>query len=253
MTIQGETSSTADVVQSIWLGPVTTMERLVIASFIAHGHRFHLYSYDEPRDLPAGTVLRDARDVLPVNWVLRDSRGTLSGFADAFRYKLLLERGAWGVDMDTVCLRPFDFTDEYVFVWEPDRTMSNGVVRVPPGSDVMRYAWERARAYRPRRRPLPRKRLPWCAIGPPLMAEAVEACRLSDRAVEPAVFYLLDYPEWEELLRPNGAMPVDRDTKAVDLWNSMWELAGRDKDATYPHDCLYEQLKRRYLNTGPTE
>ena len=38
MAIQGQASSDATaVVQSIWLGPLSVMERLVIASFIAIG------------------------------------------------------------------------------------------------------------------------------------------------------------------------------------------------------------------------
>ncbi len=39
----------------------------------------------------------------------------------------------------------------------------------------------------------------------------------------------------------------DPATHAVHLWNSMWALAGKDKDAVYPPECLYETLKRRYL------
>src|SRR4051794_210251 len=91
MTIQSQPSSTSDaIVQSIWLGPLSTLERLAIASFTANGHEFHLYSYDEVEDLPAGAVLMDASEVLPSNWVFRDSRGSFSGFSNPFRYKLLL-------------------------------------------------------------------------------------------------------------------------------------------------------------------
>ncbi len=35
-------------------------------------------------------------------------------FANFFRYKLLLEKGGWFVDSDTICMRPFDFDNEYV-------------------------------------------------------------------------------------------------------------------------------------------
>ena len=110
MAIQGQSSTDATaVVQSIWLGPLSVMERLVIASFGANGHEFHLYTYDQLDDLPGGAVLKDAREVLPAKWVLRDSRGSFAGFSDVFRYKLLLEKGGWWVDMDTVCLQPWRF------------------------------------------------------------------------------------------------------------------------------------------------
>jgi hypothetical protein len=251
MAIQDQASSDATaVVQSIWLGPLSVMERLVIASFGANGHEFHLYTYDQLEDLPGRAVLKDAREVLPAKWVLRDSRGSFAGFSDVFRYKLLLEKGGWWVDMDTVCLQPWRLTNEYFFVREPDLTISAGVIHAPPGSDVMRRGWERSQAYRPRRLPFLRKRLPWMALGPNLLGELVEACGLAGHAVDPAAYYPLDWSEWEELVKPDGVTRIDEETKAVHLWNSMWALAGRDKNATYPHDCLYEQLKRRYLGAG---
>lgn len=234
-------------VQSLWLGPLSVMERLVLASFVANGHEFHLYSYSEIEGLPEGVVIRDADEVLGPEWIVRDGRGTIASFADVFRYKLLLERGGWWVDMDVVCVSPFDFADEYVLAFEPDRTLGTDVIRVPPESDVMRYAWDRSRRYGPRRWPLPRKRLPWGAVGPSLFAEAVDACELSAHAVGPEVFNPIDWPDWETVLAPGRSVSLDDRTKAVHVWNYMWAQAGRDKDASYPEDCLYEQLKRRYL------
>jgi hypothetical protein len=251
MTIPGQASSnsTRAPVQAFWLGPLSTMERLAIASFVANGHPFHLYTYEELDGVPEGAVIKDGREVLPYSWRFRDSHGTFSGFANAFRYKLLFERGGWWIDMDMVCLAPLEFADEYVFGLEPDLTVGSSIILVPPGSDLMRYAWERSRALRPWWRRLIRRRQPWGTTGPALFGEAVEACGLSDRALEPAVFYPIDYPEWEEVLKPGVTLP-DSDTKAIHLWNLLWDLNGRDKDATYPHDCLYEQLKRRYLGNG---
>jgi Alpha 1,4-glycosyltransferase conserved region len=225
------------------------MERLTMASFVANGHEFHLYCYEEPEgDLPEGVMIRDARDVLPPSWQCRDSRGSLSGFANLFRYKLLYDRGGWWVDMDIVCVSPFDFADEYVFALEPDQTIGNDVIRVPPGSDMMQYAWDRSRRYGPRPWPLPRKRMPWGAVGPSLFADAVRACDGSAHAVAPEVFNPIDWPDWEMVLRAHPPVRLDDQTKAVHLWNAMWGLAGRDKNASYDSDCLYERLKRRYLS-----
>jgi hypothetical protein len=64
------------------------------------------------------------------------------------------------------------------------------------------------------------------------------------------VFYPVDYPDWEKLLTPGAASLEDGEAKAIHLWNSLWDLNDRDKDATYPHDCVYEQLKRRYLGAA---
>lgn len=238
-------SQPLDKVQAFWLGPMSTMERLVIGSYVAHGHEFHLYSYEEIDGLPPGAVLKDAEEILPFRSRYRDSRGTFAGFSDAFRYKLLLDRGGWWVDMDAVCIAPFDFDEEYVFGLEPDMTMAAGVIRVPPDSEVMRYAWERSQAARSRWRRITRRPLAWGEIGPPLLAEAVEACGLSEYAVQPGVFYPFDWPEWDIVLKPG--VPFPEEAKSIHLWNGLWTVKGGDKDATYPQDCIYEQLKRRYL------
>jgi hypothetical protein len=235
------------------MGPLSAMERLSIASFIANGHAYHLYSYDELENVPRGAVLKDAREVLPADWLFLDSRGTYAGFSNAFRYKLLLDRGGWWVDTDMVCLRPLDFSNEYVFAREPDfTTIGSGAIRVPTGSAVMRYAWDRVQAFRPRRRPFRRKRHPWGATGPALLGEAVEAHELSDRAMEPAVFNPVDWTAWEDVLKPDGVAQFGEETRTVHLWSAMWAVARRDKNATYPQGCLYEQLKRRYLGSGLT-
>ena len=34
---------------------------------------------------------------------------------------------------------------------------------------------------------------------------------------------------------------------AVHLWNEMWRDSGQDKNAAYDPECLYEQLKKKYL------
>ncbi|HEX3142802.1 MAG TPA: hypothetical protein VHQ64_02450, partial [Pyrinomonadaceae bacterium] len=37
------------------------------------------------------------------------------------------------------------------------------------------------------------------------------------------------------------------DAYAIHLWNSYWQFAPQDKNADYHPDCIYEQLKRKYL------
>jgi len=92
------------------------MEQLSICSFLLNGHDYHLYIYDHVKNIPAGTVIRDANEVLPAARIFQyKHRPSYAGFANLFRYKLLFERGGWWVDTDTICLKAFDFHDEYVF------------------------------------------------------------------------------------------------------------------------------------------
>jgi Alpha 1,4-glycosyltransferase conserved region/Glycosyltransferase sugar-binding region containing DXD motif len=219
------------------------MERLSISSFLAHGHEYHLYAYDHVENAPHGTTFKDAATILPRDWMFMDSRGTPSGFSNFFRYKLLLERGGWWVDSDIVCLQPFDFEDPTVLSLEPDLTIGSAVIRMPPQSDVMARAWDECAA-------LDRRNVPWGAVGPSLLIRIVEELGLTGTALAHKVFFPFDWRDWQRVLDPDVEWEFDPMTRSIHLWNSMWSLAGSNKDAIYPSRCLYERLKTRYCEAA---
>src|ERR1041385_9133847 len=104
------------IIQSFWAGPrLSVMEQLSIRSFLAHGHRFHLYTCGQVENLPAGTVVRAAKEILPevaasADGELAASEGSLVA---GFRFALLHRCGGWWTDLDNVCMRPLDFSDEH--------------------------------------------------------------------------------------------------------------------------------------------
>ena len=85
------------VIQSLWVGGrLSTMEQLCIRSFQAHGHEFVLYVYEATDGVPPGTVVMDANDIIPASRIFTyREHSTYAGFANFFRYKLLLEKGGW--------------------------------------------------------------------------------------------------------------------------------------------------------------
>lgn len=233
-----------EAVQSLWIGPrLSTMERLCIRSFLANGHGFDLYTYGPVEGVPPGVVLRDANEILPESRIFRYSnRDSVAGFANYFRYKLLLERGGWWVDTDVICLKPFDFSGDSVFASERSGSReirSSAVIRVPRGSEFARYAWTACESRDP-------ARIEWGETGPRLVTEAVDALGLHPFVRSVATFCPIDYQQWEHVLRPNGTAILP-ETHAVHLWHEMWRLAGRSRDAAYPDSCLYEDWKRRLL------
>jgi hypothetical protein len=230
-----------DLIQTLWIGPrLSTMERLSIQSFLRHGHQVHLYTYGEVDGVPAGTVLRDGREILPAEriFVYRE-QNSVSGFSNFFRYKLLLERGGWWVDTDMICLRPFAFEGEHVFGSELSKGVphvNRGAITAPPGSEAMAFAWESCNSKDPRS-------LRWGETGPKLMLEVVERFALQHAVQPPDVFCPIPYTEWHRLLDPHPpALPAA--SVAIHLWNEMWRRSGVDKDAEFEGGCLYEQLKR---------
>lgn len=238
------------IIQGLWIGQELSMlEQLSIASFLLNGHEFHLYVYDDLKNVPEGTVLKAADEILSAERIFQyKDQPTYAGFANFFRYKLLLERGGWWVDMDTICLRRFDFPEAHVFSSEVDKgleVITSGIIKAPAGSGVMAYAWEVCQGKKP-------EQLVWGETGPRLMGEAVRKFSLEHFTKPHNVFCPLAYDEWQKVLDPEPALSLqdDQDVYAIHFWNEKWRAAGYDKNGQYSEACLYEQLKRKYLGVG---
>lgn len=233
------------IVQGLWVGTeLSVMEQLSVASFLRNGHEYHLYVYDDIKNIPAGTVIRDASEILPASRIFQyKDFPTYAGFANFFRYKLLLERGGWWVDTDTICLKAFDFHDKHVFATEKigeREVVTSGIIKAPRGSRVMAYAWEVCQNKNP-------EQLVWGETGPKLMGEAVREFSLEKYVTPYHVFCPIGYWEWRKVLDPAAGVLFDGNAHAIHLWNEKWRAAGEDKNAQYHEACLYEQLKRKYL------
>lgn len=233
------------IIQGLWIGhELSVMEQLSIASFLHNGHEYHLYVYDELKNVPAGTVIKNAREIMPSERIFQyKDYPTYAGFANFFRYKLLLERGGWWADVDMICLRPFDFPEAYIFSSEIDKgveVVTSGIIKAPAGSEVMAYAWEVCQRKEP-------DQLAWGETGPRLIGEAVSRSSLEKYKKPHYVFCPLGYYEWGKVLQPELDPPLDKGAYAIHLWNEKWRAAGQDKNAQYPETCLYEMLKRSYL------
>jgi glycosyltransferase involved in cell wall biosynthesis len=141
------------VIHGMWIGSrLSRLELLTITSFIRQGHDFNLWAYDDiETPLPPGCTLRDAQKIMPRKMLFRRrdndpetgiGAGSLSGVSsDLFRYRLLHEQGGIWVDMDVTCLRPFTFTEPYLF--RAHRVGAAGsILKAPRGCKVMQLAYE---------------------------------------------------------------------------------------------------------------
>lgn len=229
-------------IQSLWIGgELSPMEQLSVASFLAHGHEYHLYSYGEVDNLPEGAILKSAEAILPRAAVFQYRKHpSYSAFSNFFRYILLLQKGGWWADTDVVCLKPFAFDEPYVFASERihgGEVAASAVIKAPAGSEIMAFNCHLCLAS-----PDPAAAA-WGQFGPKLMARAISRFDLSPFLLPASVFCPFSYDEWETLLTP-GDITFAEETRAVHLWNEMWRRSGRDKNAAYDPDCLYERLKR---------
>jgi glycosyltransferase involved in cell wall biosynthesis len=145
------------IVHGMWVGnALSRLELLTLSSFLHFGHDFHLWAYDEiATPLPKGVRLRDASEIIPRQRVFRKTdydpetgvgKGSYGApFSDLFRYRLLHEHGGIWVDMDVTCLRPFDFSEDYIF--RSHRIGAVGsIIKCPRGSPLMRDTYEEVSA-----------------------------------------------------------------------------------------------------------
>ena len=236
-----------EIVQGLWIGSqLSRMEQLSISSFLKSGHEYHLYIYDDVKNIPQGTVVKNGGEILPASLVFQyKEHKSYSGFSNLFRYKLLLEKGGWWVDSDLVCLKPFDFVEDYVFSSEQacgQQLINCGAIKAPAGSDVLAFAWDTARGKDP-------TKLVWGEIGPKLLGQAVREFSL-ERYVQPCdVFCPIGYADWADILDPAATKDFGGTTYAVHLWNEFWRRNGQNKNKRYDPKCLYEKLNRAFCES----
>jgi hypothetical protein len=233
------------VVQSLWVGDaLSPVERTVIASHLQRGHQFHLYTYGPVANVPTGTVVKDGREILPASEIFCYQRGagkgSVSAFSNCFRYKLLAERGNWWVDMDVVCLLPFDFAADYVFAGEKRMNgtvaATTCVMRAPQGSPLMSQCFARSWA-------VDRATVEWGQIGPALLNTCVNELGLQRYVMPSTTFCPLHTWQVQRLFDVSNKIDITH-SHAIHLWNEMWRSGGYNKFGSYPGQSLFSCLKR---------
>ena len=242
------------VVQSLWIGDqLSNLEILSINSFIKHGHQYHLYVYEIPENLPANVILKDASKILSKAEVFEDReiKNSYAGYSNIFRYKLLLENGGFWVDTDIICLKKFDFKQNYVFALQRDSDgidkVNGGVMKVPSNSEFAKYCLELSVEKA-------KTKYRWGHLGPILLFEAVNKFDLSHFSKPYYVFNPIDWMDFNDIINDNEFIKrIKLNLKlffysySVHIWNSIWNRRNLNKNMDYPQNSLYEYLKRKYL------
>jgi hypothetical protein len=234
--------------QTLWIGSrLSVLERLSLTSFAQNGHTVHLYVYDDVEGVPEGVLCRDARRIVAEDCIFRygpeadAAAGSLAGFANMFRYKLLLDRGGWWFDTDIVCLRRVDVREAYCFAFEDDVSINNGFLRAPKGSPLMKVLYETAAAKG--------TKLKFGETGPTLLTEVVTGSDYERFVLPREAVYPIWYTEWAKAFDedPGDIYWNQLDgAYTVHLWNEFLRQQRIDKDGEFPPTSVFERLKRRY-------
>lgn len=244
------------IIQSLWIGGrLSAMERLSIRSFLAKGHVYHLYAYGEVEGIPEGAVVRDGNEILASDRIfVYKKEKSHAGFANLFRYKLLLERGGFWVDTDVVCLKPYRFSEDLVFgrgkheVFPGGKswTYGNSVLGAKPGSGFISRCLEYADAQDP-------QSLEWGQTGPKLVTRLIRELGLEDNAQPQNVFNCITSNKWHQFIHPKASHSLalwclikTKGAYSLHFFNEMWRSHGKDKNQSYPGHTIYERLKRLY-------
>ncbi len=115
------------IIQGLWIGDkLSPFEYASIKSWLNNGFEYHLYIYDCLENIPNGTTIKDANEILPRD-TIKLYRECYSIFADVFRYKLLLDKGGIWADCDLYCIRNFNIDKQYCFLTE--KTIKEGAFK----------------------------------------------------------------------------------------------------------------------------
>ena len=235
------------LVQSFWYGKeLSNIEVLCINSFLKTGHIFHLYCYENVKNVPNGTVIKDASEILNKEDIFfyggKDQKGSVSAFSNMFRYKLLLDKGGYWVDMDMVCLRQLDINKKYVFSSEVDingkEYINAGIIKVPKNSDFAKYAYQYTKDVN-------KDMLKWGKIGPNLVSETVKKYNLLKYVRRPEFSCPLHYCHLLKIIE-NDDITMYKNTYCIHMWNQWWNRLNLDKNGIYKSSSFFEKLKNRY-------
>jgi hypothetical protein len=216
-------------------------------SFVATGHSVHLYTYDAIDNVPQGVILRDASKILPPSAIFRNrlgkGKGSLAGFSDLFRYKLLLDEGGWWVDTDVFCLKPFDFSAPYVFGAE-EKPVASGIIKMPRGCRLAEMCYESARRVDP-------GTITWNELVN-ILERSIRELDLMSFVLPKETFSPIVWRDVPDYVRGTKHFVPSPQSHAVHLYNEMWRRNSLDKWSRYPQSSVLNVLYR-YAKLGDEE
>jgi Alpha 1,4-glycosyltransferase conserved region len=240
--------------RSFWYrGSLSPYEHLCLKSFIAKGHDFTLYSYDEI-EVPKGVKLENASSIFSEKDVffhkLGPEAGSVSPFSNWFRYKLLSDFGEWWTDTDVLCLSEEVPRGEICFAYQDGLHINGAILKIPTGHSFSKTLLREAYALG--------KSPDWGQCGPILVTRVVKELSLDRFAVPTSRFYPIHFSHALDVLLPNLRDEVKlavRGSCFLHLWNEILRRAPVLKHVKPPHGSyLWEKFSEHDIEfTGAAQ
>ena len=211
-------------ISALWVGnPLSHYEQLCLKSFLPHGYRVQLFTYDEQILSPDGVERVDAREILGERYIFENHRypGTFTFFSNLFRYVLLFQEDTLWIDADIFCLSDSLPNDEYLFGLISDNELNTAVLAAPQGSEFLQRMIDETLKFDP-------TKIIWGQTGPKLLQRVVNEFNLLNLAQSVNVFYPIHYREVWKLFDPESREEIsERVAKStcIHLWNEYFRRA----------------------------
>lgn len=229
-------------INCLWVGTsLRWLEVACILSMQRAGHAVRLWVYDPVANVPAGTEIADANEVLPRERLLFHRKtGSPALGSDIFRFELMRQGLGMWLDLDMLLLQSIPRTEQPVFGFQ-DRDLINGAaLYIPQGpmlADLCAFAQQRYPIppfFRIRKRASLRLRkavgrpkdatmMSWGVFGPSAITYFARKHGLDRSALDIPYFYPIPTAEALVPFQTSGDVGqyVRPETIGIHLWNEM--------------------------------
>lgn len=229
---------------SLWIGnPLSKVEQTALASFIYYGHSLTLFVYDMGMIVPNGVIKQDANIIIPESEIFK-VQNSYGPFADMFRYTMIHKTGLTWTDTDSICLSSDWNFGDYLFGFEEDDRLANGILRMPQDSDLIKFLIKNSVKY-------DKTKIVWSEIGPLLVTKGAKRFDLLKYAQPPEVFYPVHFWQWKKIWDKEYLQEVlnkCQDAHTLQIWNQFLNREGIDKNKLPKGSAIEYFYKKFCLN-----
>jgi len=245
-------------VSGLWIGPsLSEIEQLSIKSFLKNNYNYDLYTYEKVENIPEGTNIKDATEILPREEIFAYKNSSFSAVSNIFRFQLLYKKQAIWVDLDIICTKYYDFNkDKYLFISEPDKLYQNEklgscIMKIPQNDIIAFDAIERCKREKEK---VLKGEIIW-GIGPRTVKYIVDKYALH-KYVKPWKFSnCCANKHFECIIQPDFKEPgsyfnkldkIPKENHFIHLWNEFMRRNEVDKNGI-PENTFLQELKNKIL------
>lgn len=256
----------APIIKTLWIGgSLSRLEHICLKSFLVAGHEVHLYVYEDVKNVPSGVKVLDANEIVDRSEIFTygsvagKGKGSVAGFANYFRYKMLYEsENSFWVDADVICLKKFEINSDIVAGYESANFINNAVIGVKEGNhylfkDLVAYCknpyelkrWDSFKQVVKKvlARTIGKKDmsfLPWGTTGPKALSGFMR--KYSIKASPVKDFYPIASLDWRDIFFNEADFSKLDGSYAIHLWNEQLRRENIDKNSIFDERSLYESL-----------